>query len=72
MVTHKAISRCGIALKNGDDYMDNDEKEKNSEDIENLGSVKTENPRGNIQCITIIGQIEGHQLLGEQTENNEI
>lgn len=71
MVTHKAISRCGIALKNGDDYMDNDKKEKNSEDIENLGSVKTENPRGNIQCITIIGQIEGHQLLGEQTKTTK-
>lgn len=41
------------------------------EEIEDMGAVKTKNPRGNIQCITIIGQIEGHQILPEQTKTTK-
>lgn len=42
---------------------DNEEKK-----IEDLGMVKTGGKHGAIQCITIIGQIEGHTLVGEQTK----
>lgn len=35
------------------------------EQIEDMASVTTENMRGQIHCITIVGQIEGHQILGE-------
>lgn len=32
-------------------------------EIISTGSVRTKNPRGNIHCINIIGQIEGHTAL---------
>ncbi len=28
-----------------------------------MGSVETKNPRGNIHCLNIIGQVEGHMVL---------
>ncbi len=31
------------------------------ESIKELGSVREKNPNGSIHCLTIIGQIEGHQ-----------
>ncbi len=42
--------------------------EEQNDDIKNLGTIKTSNKRGTIQCLTIIGQIEGHQIVGEQTK----
>ncbi|MDO5397941.1 MAG: ATP-dependent Clp protease proteolytic subunit [bacterium] len=36
-----------------------------------MGSVKTHNPHGNIQCITIIGQVEGHQILDDRTKTTK-
>lgn len=48
--------------------MSDNQNEEQKEGIENLGTVKTKNKRGTIQCLTIIGQIEGHQLLGDQTK----
>lgn len=30
------------------------------------GGIVTENPRGSIHCMTIIGQVEGHYMLGER------
>ncbi len=51
----------------------NDEKEKNSEQSEIIetGSVKTNNPRGNIHCLTIIGQVEGHNILPPQNKTTK-
>lgn len=48
--------------------MADNQNEEVKEGIENLGTVKTTSKRGTIQCLTIIGQIEGHQLLGDQTK----
>jgi len=45
-----------------------DKNEEQKEGIENLGTVQTKGKRGTVQCLTIIGQIEGHQILGEQTK----
>lgn len=36
--------------------------------IVDLGSALAKNERGNLYCLTIIGQIEGHMLLSEQTK----
>ena len=33
--------------------------EQERRNIEDLGSVETKNPRGNIHCLNIIGQVEG-------------
>jgi len=47
------------------------EKQNQTEDIyqkdqiQDMASVTTEGRRGQIHCITIVGQIEGHQILGE-------
>ena len=37
------------------------------DEIKDLGAVK----KGNIHCLTIVGQIEGHQLLGEDTKTTK-
>ena len=36
--------------------------------IEDMASVTTEGSKGAIHCITIVGQIEGHQVLSETTK----
>ena len=49
------------------------EKRKNEEEaqqilLDNIGEIggaRTKNPNGNFQCITVIGQIEGHYFLPE-------
>ena len=46
------------------------QKEKR-EDIVETGSVVTHGKRGNIHCITIIGQIEGHSVLGSDTKTTK-
>ena len=40
--------------------------EQERRNIEDLGSVETKNPRGNIHCLNIIGQVEGHMVLPPQ------
>lgn len=53
------------------------EQEKNTqnkpqqESIQELGSVLTENNQGKIYTLTIIGQIEGHQVLSETTKTTK-
>lgn len=41
------------------------------EEIKELGSVKTENKNGVIHCLTIIGQVEGHQIMPEDTKTTK-
>ena len=41
------------------------DSEQRLEEIEKTGSVLTKNPSGNLHCLSIIGQIEGHYILGE-------
>jgi len=36
-----------------------------------LGSVETKNPRGNIHCLNIIGQVEGHMVLPPQNKTTK-
>ncbi len=48
-----------------------EEKKEKREDIVETGSVVTHGKRGNIHCITIIGQIEGHSVLGSDTKTTK-
>ena len=41
------------------------------ENIENLGSAQTETKYGLIHCLTIVGQVEGHQVLPEDTKTTK-
>jgi len=36
--------------------------------IEDMASTTVKSERGQIHCITVVGQIEGHQVLGETTK----
>lgn len=45
-------------------------KEKLDE-IKELGSATVSNPKGNIHCLTIIGQIEGHIILPPQNKTTK-
>ncbi len=50
---------------------DDDKRADERESIEDFGSVVTKNPRGNIHCLTIIGQVEGHQILPSQNKTTK-
>jgi ATP-dependent protease ClpP protease subunit len=39
--------------------------------IRETGSAELAGPRGNIHCLTIVGQIEGHQLLPPETKSTK-
>lgn len=41
------------------------------ENIKEFGKTTTSNPRGNIHCLTIIGQIEGHLVLPPQNKTTK-
>lgn len=45
--------------------------EQERRNIEDLGSVQTKNPRGNIHCLNIIGQVEGHMILPPQNKTTK-
>lgn len=45
--------------------------EQERRNIEDLGSVETKNPRGNIHCLNIIGQVEGHMILPPQNKTTK-
>ncbi len=54
-----------------------EEKEKNSrldeqfEEVKELGSVSIKNGKHRIHCLTIIGEIEGHSILPEQSKTTK-
>ncbi|MGN0108016.1 MAG: ClpP family protease [Hominilimicola sp.] len=54
---------------------DNEEEssvaEQERRNIEDLGSVETKSPRGNIHCLSIIGQVEGHMTLPPQNKTTK-
>lgn len=45
--------------------------EQERRNIEDLRSVETKNPRGNIHCLNIIGQVEGHMVLPPQNKTTK-
>ena len=46
-------------------------KSESVEEIKELGTAKISNSRGNIHCLTIIGQIEGHIILPPQNKTTK-
>ncbi|MBC7766105.1 MAG: ATP-dependent Clp protease proteolytic subunit [Hyphomonadaceae bacterium] len=48
-----------------------DKEKEQEETIKETGSTTVENPRGNIHCLTIIGQIEGHIVLPPQNKTTK-
>lgn len=50
---------------------DNDTNNDEHENIKEFGSIETKNPRGNIHCLNIIGQVEGHQVLPPQNKTTK-
>ena len=52
---------------------ENMEKEENKElnEIKELGNTTVSNERGNIHCLTVIGQIEGHIVLPPQNKTTK-
>jgi ATP-dependent protease ClpP protease subunit len=57
------------AQDNGNENGNSQNDETNQ--ITEMGSVETKNPRGNIHCLTIIGQIEGHEILPPQNKTTK-
>jgi ATP-dependent protease ClpP protease subunit len=56
--------------------MDNNENKKNqidekTEQIKEMGSVSSFDGRHKIHCLTIIGEIEGHSVLSEQSKTTK-
>lgn len=51
----------------------NSEKQEiyQKEQVEDMGSITARSSKGVIHCITIVGQIEGHQLLPENTKSTK-
>ena len=49
----------------------NEKKEENASDIKEFGIVSPENSKHKIQCITIVGEIEGHTILPEQSKSTK-
>lgn len=47
------------------------EKNEDTESIVELGTTEVSNPRGNVHCLTIIGQIEGHIILPPQNKTTK-
>ena len=53
------------------EHMDPDVKQQEREQIVELGSDVTRSEKGNIYTLTIIGQVEGHQVLPENCKTTK-
>ena len=56
---------------NNENNKKTEETEQEREQIKEFGSVDTKNPRGNIHCLNIIGQVEGHLTLPPQNKTTK-
>ena len=52
-------------------HMDKAEVSEAIEEIRELGKTSVSNPKGNIHCLTVIGQIEGHIILPPQNKTTK-
>jgi ATP-dependent protease ClpP protease subunit len=61
--------------RNANDCDCHEEKEniklEHLDEIKELGKAAVKNPKGNIHCLTIIGQIEGHVILPPQNKTTK-
>ena len=57
--------------KNQSNQENNNDTENQAQNIKDFGMTDVQNPRGNIHCLTIAGQIEGHMLLPSQDKSTK-
>lgn len=50
---------------------ENAQPEENSDNIREFGSSCIQNSKGNIHCLTVVGQVEGHMLLPPQNKTTK-
>lgn len=48
-----------------------EKSEEERQGIYDFGNVRTKSPRGNIHCLNIIGQVEGHMVLPPQNKTTK-
>ncbi len=53
------------------DEQNNCATEENAQNIKDFGMTDVQNSRGNIHCLTIAGQVEGHMLLPSQNKSTK-
>lgn len=62
---------CTMAEKKKKGKDSEEEKNEPLENIKEMGQAQVKNPRGNIHCLTVIGQIEGHIVLPPQNKTTK-
>ncbi|MBQ2696495.1 MAG: ATP-dependent Clp protease proteolytic subunit [Clostridia bacterium] len=67
---NETVSGCG-QNENNDDQINDAGSEQNAQNIKDFGMTDVENPRGNIHCLTIVGQVEGHMVLPSQNKSTK-
>lgn len=50
---------------------ENNQNDINAENIKDFGITDIENSRGNVHCLTVVGQVEGHLLLPNQNKSTK-
>jgi len=55
-----------------DETVSENEKKPEFEEIKELGKTSISSSKGNIHCLTVIGQIEGHMVLPPQTKQRNM
>lgn len=58
-------------LVNEKEEKEETQQESNAETIRDFGSSSIKNSKGNIHCLTIVGQVEGHMLLPPQNKTTK-
>ena len=57
--------------KNTEPEKDTGESRESAQSILDFGSAMTRTPHGNVYCLTIIGQIEGHMTASSNTKTTK-
>ncbi len=57
--------------ENSSDSGNESSADSNAQNIKDFGMTDVKNPRGNIHCLTIAGQVEGHMLLPSQNKSTK-
>ena len=70
MENTEALSLRSFTAEEPDDT-DTAEREENRRQISENGSVITRSGKHTVQCLTVIGQIEGHYLAPSQTKTTK-
>lgn len=71
---HSKLEKSEKSIVSEDEENDNSNNDNSSNDIQNIkevGAVNIAKPDDNIQIIPIIGQIEGHNISGNQTKTTK-